>query len=59
MAGKLDLIIDTSPANNDISANMDMLKFDGIYVRVGIPPADDQGQPPTVCPRAKGSNSSV
>jgi uncharacterized zinc-type alcohol dehydrogenase-like protein len=41
MAGKFDLIIDTSPANSDVAPFMDMLKFDGTYCRVGIPPAND------------------
>ena len=41
LAGKFDLIIDTSPKNSDVGAFMGMLKFDGTYCRVGIPEAND------------------
>ena len=41
LAGKFDLIIDTCPKNADINPFMSMLKFNGTYCRVGIPPADD------------------
>ena len=41
LAGKFDVIIDTSPANADVGPYMDMLKFNGTYCRVGIPPASD------------------
>jgi len=40
--GTLDVIIDTCPANSDVASLMDLLKFNGTYVRVGIPPAADQ-----------------
>jgi len=42
LAGKFDLIIDTTPANADVGPYLDMLKFDGVYCRVGVPPATDQ-----------------
>ena len=41
LAGKFDVIIDTSPANSDVGAFMGLLKFDGVYCRVGIPSAED------------------
>ena len=41
LAGKFDLIIDTSPKNADVAAFMGMLKFNGTYCRVGIPEAND------------------
>jgi len=41
LAGKFDVIIDTSPANSDVGAFMGLLKFNGTYVRVGIPSAED------------------
>eukprot|EP00607_Mallomonas_marina_P009335 CAMPEP_0182419854 /NCGR_PEP_ID=MMETSP1167-20130531/4209_1 /TAXON_ID=2988 /ORGANISM="Mallomonas Sp, Strain CCMP3275" /LENGTH=364 /DNA_ID=CAMNT_0024594989 /DNA_START=56 /DNA_END=1150 /DNA_ORIENTATION=- len=41
-ASSLDLLIDTCPANNDISPLMNLLSFNGKYVRVGIPPASNQ-----------------
>mmetsp|Transcript_23979 Transcript_23979/g.58605 ORF Transcript_23979/g.58605 Transcript_23979/m.58605 type:complete len:139 (-) Transcript_23979:96-512(-) len=41
LAGKFDLIIDTSPANSDVGPFVGMLKFNGTYCRVGIPPAND------------------
>ena len=41
MAGKFDLIIDTSPKNADVGPFMAMLKFNGTYCRVGIPSATD------------------
>lgn len=41
LAGKFDVIIDTSPANADIGPYMGMLKFNGTYCRVGIPLASD------------------
>lgn len=41
LAGKFDLIIDTSPANADVGPYMAMLKFNGTYCRVGIPAATD------------------
>lgn len=41
LAGKFDLIIDTSPANADVGPYMTMLKFNGTYCRVGIPLAND------------------
>lgn len=41
LAGKFDLIIDTSPANADVAPFMTMLKFNGTYCRVGIPLATD------------------
>jgi D-arabinose 1-dehydrogenase-like Zn-dependent alcohol dehydrogenase len=37
-AGTLDLLIDTCPINGDLAPLMNLLKFDGTYVRVGIPP---------------------
>ncbi len=42
LSGKFDLIIDTSPANAELAPYMDMLKFNGVYCRVGIPQATDQ-----------------
>ena len=36
-AGSLDVIIDTCPINSDIEPFMNLLKFDGVYCRVGIP----------------------
>lgn len=42
MAGKFDLIIDTSPINADVAGYMGMLKFNGTYCRVGIPEATNQ-----------------
>lgn len=42
LAGKFDVIIDTSPKNSDVGPFVGMLKFDGTYVRVGIPSASDQ-----------------
>lgn len=41
LAGKFDVIIDTSPYNSDVGAFLGMLKFNGTYVRVGIPSASD------------------
>lgn len=41
LASKFDLIIDTSPANSDIGPYMGMLKINGTYCRVGIPPGND------------------
>lgn len=41
LSGKFDVIIDTSPANSDVAPFMDMLAFDGVYCRVGIPMAGD------------------
>jgi D-arabinose 1-dehydrogenase-like Zn-dependent alcohol dehydrogenase len=41
LAGKFDVIIDTSPANSDIAPFMSMLKVNGTYCRVGIPSASD------------------
>lgn len=41
LAGKFDVIIDTSPANADVGDFLTMLKFNGTYVRVGIPLASD------------------
>ena len=41
LAGKFDVIIDTCPANSDLAPFMDMLKFNGTYCRVGIPPGTD------------------
>lgn len=41
LAGKFDIIIDTCSHNSDVSNFMDMLKFNGTYCRVGIPPAND------------------
>lgn len=41
LAGKFDVIIDTSPANADVGPYMDMLKFNGTYCRVGIPVASN------------------
>jgi len=41
LAGKFDVIIDTSPANADVGDFLGMLKFNGTYVRVGIPLASD------------------
>lgn len=35
LAGKFDLIIDTSPQNSDVASFMGMLKFNGTYCRVG------------------------
>jgi uncharacterized zinc-type alcohol dehydrogenase-like protein len=37
----LDVMIDTCPINHDLAPLMDLLKFDGTYVRCGIPPAGD------------------
>lgn len=42
LAGKFDLIIDTSPANADVAPFMSMLKFNGTYCRVGTPVGTDQ-----------------
>lgn len=42
IAGTLDIIIDTTPVNSNITPLMDMLRFNGVYVRVGIPAATDQ-----------------
>lgn len=41
LAGKFDVIIDTSPRNSDVGLFMGMLKFNGVYVRVGIPLGSD------------------
>lgn len=41
LAGKFDIIIDTSPVNADVAPFMAMLKINGTYCRVGIPPASD------------------
>lgn len=41
-AGTLDVIIDTTPANADVAPLLNLLKFDGMYVRVGIPTATSQ-----------------
>lgn len=41
LAGKFDVIIDTSPVNSDVGAFLGMLKFNGTYVRVGIPSASN------------------
>ena len=41
LAGKFDVIIDTSPANEDVAPFMEMLAFNGTYCRVGIPPVTD------------------
>lgn len=38
----LDVIIDTSPAISDLKKFMPLLKFDGVYVRTGIPKASEQ-----------------
>lgn len=35
LAGKFDVIIDTSPQNSDVALFMGMLKFNGTYCRVG------------------------
>ena len=40
-AGSFDLIIDTAPVNSDVSQWLDLVKFDGVYCRVGIPSASD------------------
>lgn len=40
-AASFDLIIDTCPANSPIDILLGMLKINGTYVRVGIPPAND------------------
>ena len=36
-----DFILDTSPANSDPAVYQDMLSFNGVFVRVGIPAAND------------------
>ncbi|KAL3927213.1 MAG: hypothetical protein SGPRY_002929 [Prymnesium sp.] len=36
-----DFILDTSPANSDPAVYQDMLSFSGVFVRVGIPAAND------------------
>mmetsp|Transcript_40399 Transcript_40399/g.72550 ORF Transcript_40399/g.72550 Transcript_40399/m.72550 type:complete len:369 (-) Transcript_40399:163-1269(-) len=43
LAASFNVIIDTTPVNGDVSPYMDMLAFDGSYIRVGIPAAKDQG----------------
>jgi uncharacterized zinc-type alcohol dehydrogenase-like protein len=42
LAGRFDVIIDASPANVDVGLYLDMLKFNGVYCRVGIPDKMDQ-----------------
>lgn len=42
ISGKLDFILETSPANGDLAPYMGCLKINGTYVRVGIPTANDQ-----------------
>lgn len=39
LAGKFDVILDTNPANADVGDYMNMLKFNGTYCRMGVPPA--------------------
>lgn len=39
--GKVDVLLETSPANSSITKYMQCLKINGTYVRVGIPPAKD------------------
>lgn len=41
LAGKFDVIVDTCPKNADVGPFLGMLKFNGTYVRVGIPSASD------------------
>jgi D-arabinose 1-dehydrogenase-like Zn-dependent alcohol dehydrogenase len=41
LAGKFDVIIDTSPVNADVGPYMGMLKINGTYCRIGIPVASD------------------
>ena len=42
-AGTLDVIIDTSPVNSQpTSKYLDLVCFNGIYCRVGLPPGTDQ-----------------
>mmetsp|Transcript_15074 Transcript_15074/g.19933 ORF Transcript_15074/g.19933 Transcript_15074/m.19933 type:complete len:360 (+) Transcript_15074:118-1197(+) len=42
-AGKIDVILDTTPVNTQpVAKYMGLLKFDGVYCRVGVPPASDQ-----------------
>ena len=40
--GQLDVVIDTTPVNLDISPLMDLVKFGGTLCRLGIPAAVDQ-----------------
>jgi uncharacterized zinc-type alcohol dehydrogenase-like protein len=42
LAGKFDIIIDTSPVNSDVGPFLNMLKVNGTYCRVGIPSGSDQ-----------------
>jgi len=41
-APKCDVFLETAPVNRPVAPLMDLLKFDGVYVRMGIPPAGDQ-----------------
>jgi hypothetical protein len=41
-AATCDVIIDTCPVSHDIAKCMDLLRFDGTYCRVGIPPLGDE-----------------
>ena len=41
-ANQYDLLIDTTPINHDFAPLMDLLTFDGVYCRVGVPAANDQ-----------------
>ncbi len=42
IAGKVDVLLETSPANSDLPKFMNCLKMDGSYVRAGIPSVHDQ-----------------
>eukprot|EP00302_Diacronema_sp_CCMP2436_P040185 CAMPEP_0180030326 /NCGR_PEP_ID=MMETSP0984-20121128/27315_1 /TAXON_ID=483367 /ORGANISM="non described non described, Strain CCMP 2436" /LENGTH=365 /DNA_ID=CAMNT_0021955389 /DNA_START=19 /DNA_END=1116 /DNA_ORIENTATION=+ len=42
-APKVDVFLDTVPVNRPLSDVLPLLKFNGSYVRMGIPPASSQG----------------
>lgn len=41
-AGCLDVLLDTTPVESDLAKLMPLLKYNGTYVKVGIPPASQQ-----------------
>lgn len=42
-APKCNVFLETCPANREVGPLMDLLKFDGVYCRMGLPPANDAG----------------